>query len=142
MNGIIERIIIYREKGAPGVELSEGRLIEDRGLEGDFHATGGGRQVSLLFTGIRESLKGAKEQGLCFSRFKENITIKGPGCVKTGDHLAAGESLLEITGETKRCHEECTLYNAGKRCPLSGASLFAKVLKGGVIHSGDRIDKR
>jgi MOSC domain-containing protein YiiM len=47
---------------------------------------------------------------------------------------------LEITGEAKRCHEECGLYRAGKTCPLAGKSLFAKVLKSGVIRAGDGID--
>ena len=136
--GTIERIRVYTGKGSAGVETAEARLIENMGLEGDFHATGGDRQISLLFAEIREEQKGQKEKGLCFSRFRENITIRGiaPDVVKTGARLEAGEAALEITGEAKRCHEECALFRAGNPCPLAGRSLFAKVIKGGVIRAG------
>jgi hypothetical protein len=154
MTGIIESIKAYPAKGGPARELTEARLIDNRGLEGDFHATGGERQVSLLFAEIREKISAEKERGgnffvvtgpagtgggLCFSRFRENITVRGmsPNALRPGLRLAAGEAVLEITGETKHCHEECSLYEAGKLCPLAGKSLFAKVLKGGVIRVGD-----
>ena len=142
MNGTIEKIRVYSTKGSTGVELAEARLIENSGLEGDFHATGGERQLSLLLVESRDELTEYKEKGLCFSRFKENIGIRGmaPDALRSGARLAAGEAVLEITGETKHCHEECVLYHAGKPCPLAGQSLFAKVLKGGIIQRGDRID--
>ena len=149
MNGIIETIKIYSAKGTPGKEVSEARLNENLGLEGDFHAKGGDRQVSLLCAETRDLLINQKERGLCFSRFKENITIRGLDhyIPRSGVRLEAGEgvsaensAVLEITGETKICHEECSLYEAGKRCPLSGMSLFAKVIKSGIIRVGDSVD--
>jgi cyclic pyranopterin phosphate synthase len=140
MNGIIETIKVYSAKGTPGENLSEVKLNENLGLEGDFHAQGGDRQVSLLCAETRDLLILQKEKGLCFSRFKENITIRGIdyGLLRSGVRLEAG-AVLEITGETKSCYEECSLYEAGKRCPLSGMSLFAKVIKGGIIHVGDKV---
>ena len=147
MDGTIGRIRAYPEKGAEGTELGEARLIENLGLEGDYHASnlrfgGGERQISLFLSESREQMAGAKEKGLCFLRFRENITLSGlaAAALKPGVCLAAGEAVLEITGETKRCHEECALYEAGKRCALAGQNLFAKVLKGGVIRAGDRIE--
>ena len=141
MGGIIERIRAYPEKGAAGTELPEGRLIENLGLEGDFHAKGGERQISLLLIESREQIADSKERGLCFSRFSENIAIRGLGitALTPGKRLSAGEAVLEITGETKHCHEECTLYEAGKHCPLAGQSLFARVVKSGIVRVGDRI---
>jgi cyclic pyranopterin phosphate synthase len=140
MNGIIETIKVYSAKGTPGKELSEARLNENLGLEGDFHAQGGDRQVSLLCAETKDLLIRQKEKGLCFSRFKENITIRGIDCdmLLSGARLEAG-AVLEITGETKGCYEECSLYETGKRCALSGMSLFAKVIKGGIIRVGDKI---
>jgi cyclic pyranopterin phosphate synthase len=140
MNGIIETIKVYSAKGTPGKELSEVRLNENLGLEGDFHAQGGDRQVSLLCAETKDLLVQQKEKGLCFSRFKENITIRGIDCglLRLGTRLEAG-AVLEITGETKSCYEECSLYKAGKRCPLSGMSLFAKVIKGGIMRVGDKV---
>jgi len=140
MSGIIERIKAYAEKGDAGKELSEGRLIENLGLEGDFHAAGGERQISLLFAENPGSAAGKNEKGLCSLRFKENIAIRGIESVTPGARLAAGEAILEITGETKHCHAECALFEEGKRCSLAGQSLFAKVARGGIIRPGDKID--
>ena len=147
MNGTIETIKVYSAKGMPGKEVSEAMLKENFGLEGDFHAQGGDRQLSLLCAETRDLMTQQKEKGLCFSRFKENITIRGLcGTLRSGVRLEAGEEadaensvVLEITGETKSCHNECPLYEAGKQCPLSGMSLFVKVIKGGIIRAGDQV---
>ena len=141
MYGTIERIRIFPTKGCAGIELAEARLIENSGIEGDFRAREGERQLSLLSAENREQLTGQKEKGLCFSRFRENISIRftGPDPLMPGARLKAGEAALEISGETKHCHEECSLYRAGKPCPLAGLSLFAKVLKSGTLRPGDRI---
>ena len=145
MNGTIEHIKVYTVKGEAGKELAEARLIENLGLEGDRHAKGGERQISLLFSECRDQMSTRNEQGLCLARFRENISIRflDPAAIKPGIRLAAGEAeqqaVLEITGETKHCHEECTLYEAGKLCSLAGLNLFAKVVKGGVIRAGDEV---
>jgi MOSC domain-containing protein YiiM len=141
MDGIIEAIKVYPAKGEAGVELAEVQLIEDSGLEGDFHAKGGDRQISLLFAESRDGNALQKEKGFCFSRFKENISIRGfsPDAVRPGLRLETGEAVIEITGEIKHCHEECELYEAGKSCSLAGLNLFARVLKGGVIAIGDGV---
>jgi cyclic pyranopterin phosphate synthase len=139
--GTIETIKVYSKKGDAGKELAEARLIENLGLEGDFHATGGERQVSLLCAESRDALVKQKEKGLCFSRFKENLSIRGMARneLRSGVRLEATGAALEITGETKRCHTECSLYEEGKPCPIAGQSLFAIVLKGGVIRAGDGV---
>ena len=142
MRGIIEGIKVYSAKGEAGKELTEARLIENAGLEGDFHATGGERQISLLFAESSRPVRETNEKGLCTSRFKENITIRREapyGGAAPGGRFAVGDALLEISGETKHCHEECALFQAGKRCSLAGLNLFAKVLKGGVIRVGDEV---
>ena len=146
MNGTIERIKVYAVKGEAGKELAEARLIENLGLEGDRHAKGGERQISLLLSECRGQITDEKEAGLCLNRFRENISIGSldPAAMQPGARLEAGEAeqrvVLEITGETKHCHEECALYKAGKLCPLAGLNLFAKVLKGGVIRVGDGVN--
>jgi len=143
MKGTIERVKVYAVKGDAGREIPEARLIENLGLEGDRHAKGGERQISLLLSECRDQMPAQNEQGLCFSRFRENISIRflDPAAIKPGIHLEIGEArrqaVLEITGETKRCHEECALYEAGRPCSLAGLNLFAKVLKSGVIRVGD-----
>jgi len=145
MTGTIESIKSYPAKGMAGIELTEARLIENSGLEGDFHATGGDKQISILIAETKEQIadqiKHHESKGLCFSRFKENITIRGidPKALRPGVQLALGEAAITITGETKHCHEECPLFEAGKRCPLAGMDLFARVSKSGTIYVGDDV---
>ena len=142
MKGVIEKIRAFPEKGKPGKDLAEGRFTENQGLEGDFHADRGDRQISLLFAEIRELLESSKEKGYCFSRFKENVSIRGmsPAITMTGMRITAGEVILEITREVKNCHDECFIFKAGKRCPLAGQNLFARVAKGGIMRAGDRVE--
>ena len=143
MSGTIQNIKIFPRKGSAAVELREGRLIENLGLEGDFHAKGGERQISLLFaaTPINDRHDTQGEPGFCISRFKENINIlfSKPVLSKAAKRFEIGEAILEISGETKPCHEECSLYKIGKPCSLAGLVFFAKVLKGGIISIGDRV---
>jgi len=138
MNGKIVEIKVYPVKGEKGRNLMVGRLIEDLGLEGDRHAQGGERQVSLLFIENGKKIDEA-DKGLCHLRYKENIRCQAPFSVRQGTRLEAGETVLEITGETKLCHEECALFEAGKTCSLAGQNLFARVVKGGVIRIGDSV---
>jgi len=144
MTGIIKSIKIYPAKGETGLEAHEAKLLENLGLEGDFHAKGGERQISLLFADnyINDQKKQEQtKQGLCLSRFRENISVHFPEpvAIQAGTRLETEEAVLEITGETKRCHEECPLYEAGKSCSLAGLNLFARVLRSGVIRKGERL---
>jgi MOSC domain-containing protein YiiM len=138
----IEKIKHYTAKGQAGIELTEARLVENIGLEGDCHAQGGDRQIALLFSENREQLLNQNEQGLCFLRFKENIFICGmaPDAFQPGKCLKIREAVLEITGETKHCHEECDRFVAGNPCTLAGLNLFARVQKGGIIRVGDEVE--
>ena len=140
MRGLIERIRVYPAKGEMGRDVPEAHLIENMGLEGDFHAKGGERQISLLFSG--GSIDSQDEQGLCSVRFRENICINfsGPVFIKAGLRLTIGKAILEITGETKYCHEGCPLYEEGKQCSLAGLNLFARVLESGFIRVGEGVD--
>jgi MOSC domain-containing protein YiiM len=140
-DGRLAAIIRYPAKGVPGVPVAEALLQEGIGLEGDRHAGGGDRQLSLFSVEQREWIKGQEEAGLCFSRFKENVTTQGLALdtLRQGTRLVLGAAVLEITGETKHCHTECPLYREKKPCPLAGQSLFAKVTQSGVIRVGDAV---
>ena len=142
MYGIIERIRFYPAKGKNGIDLFEGHFIKHIGLEGDYHAKGGERQISLLFLGNRNKIIDSKNQGLCVSRFRENVTIRGLEHAAHGMQLVIGEVVLEITGETKNCHEGCQLFDDGKSCPLAGLNIFAKVIESGFVRVGDRVETK
>jgi cyclic pyranopterin phosphate synthase len=140
MEGTVERIMAYPAKGETGKELTEGRFIENRGLEGDYHAKGGDRQVSLYFAGANFDRTYQTEKALC-SRYGENVTILGidPSEIKSGMILSSAGVILEISEETKRCYEECELFKSGETCSLAGLNLFARVVSGGLIRAGDKI---
>jgi MOSC domain-containing protein YiiM len=141
--GTVTRILRYREKGKPGEILDSVILREAYGMEGDFHAGGGDRELCLFSAEARRWMDGQAGAGLCFSRFKENITVGGLSLeeLKAGDRLRAGEAALEISGETKHCHDGCPLFQEGKPCRLAGRSLFAKVVKTGRLRVGDRMER-
>gem|GEM_PF-712371 len=159
---IIEKITAYPGKGEAGIELDEGRFIENIGLEGDWRAgnrsqgsgvreqRAGSRSVSFLFAESREQMDSSEIKGLCFHRYRENITLRitdsysqcdTTSMFKPGARLEVGEAVLEITDETKRCHDECVLHRAGEQCPLAGRNLFVKVLKGGLVRVGEFLSK-
>jgi len=141
LDGTVAKIRAYPAKGEAGRELTEGKFIENLGLEGDFHASGGDRQVSLYFIYEDRADPNPAATKLCFSRYSENITIVGidASVIKSGMFLSSADVVLEITGETKHCHEECELFKAGEKCSLADLNLFARVVKGGIIRIGDEI---
>ena len=139
MHGVIERIRAFPAKGQAGIELIGGHLVKEQGLDGDYHAKGGDRQVSLLFTKNRQKIENSKAKGLCLTRFRENITIGGLDNAAAGTRIMIGDAVLEITEESKSCYKECSLYTRGENCPISSLNLFARVIQSGFINTGDRV---
>lgn len=139
--GKIAGIIRYAEKGKAGTPLQNAELRQDWGMEGDFHADGGERQLSLLSHEARLWIRAQAESGLCFARFKENLSLDGIPTerLKAGTRLRAGQAVLEISAYGKRCYPECPLFLRGSGCRLSSEGVFARVVKGGSIRVGDFI---
>ena len=128
----------YPKKGEPAETLSEMRLLEGRGVEGDFHLCGK-RQVSLLSAEARRWMEAQTEKGLCFGRFRENILIEGLSFedLTEGTLLSSGNAVLRISMRGKNCHDECGLFSKGTPCRLSGCAAFAVVERGGILRVGD-----
>jgi len=137
----IAGLTIFPKKDAPGVALSEMRLVEGLGAEGDFHQ-GGDRQISLLTVAIRQWMNAQDKQGICFARYKENILIKGLPLedLINGRKLAVGDVLLRIDGVGKKhCFNECILFSEKAPCLLAGGAVFALVERSGFIRVGDDV---
>lgn len=144
----IKKLSIYPEKGAKAVSVEEVILLEGKGIQGDFHADGGERQISLLTEEKKKWMEAQEIKGFCFRKYKENIllesvsgeeTTEGETEIKTrpGNLLETGEAVLELTECLKTCHRElCDLAKAGKPCLLAGGHSFAKVKKGGIVRTG------
>jgi MOSC domain-containing protein YiiM len=138
LSGKIVALMRYPEKKAPAVMEDKLTLKQDFGIEGDHHADGGERQISLLTVAEKEWMQAQEVKGFCFKKYKENILLDGISLsdCKQGDLLKCEEVVLELTSSIKSCHPElCSLVNEGK-CILAGSSRFAKVKYGGTIHVG------
>ena len=138
----IKRLFKYPVKKEPAVEVQELILKENHGIEGDHHADGGERQVSLVTVSEKEWMDAQEVKGFCFKKYKENILLDGVSLAecREGDLLDFGEAVLEMTGSIKSCHPElCKLAVEEGKCILAGSSRFAKVKKGGIIKTGMQV---
>jgi len=120
---------------------SVGRCVlrEEFGIQGDGHAGGGIRQVSLL---AQESIDKIRAAGIDVGcgDFAENITTQGIVLheLDIGTRLLAGESvLLEVTQIGKVCHTRCAIFHAVGDCVMPREGIFARVLIGGEVREGD-----
>jgi len=131
---------MFKKKGKPGTSLSELSLLKGLGVDGDFHQ-GGEKQVTILTEEARRWMESQPEQGLCFSRFQENILIKGFKLEKIypGSLLYAGSAVLRISMLAKPCFDDCSLSSKGTPCRLSGRALFAIVERSGTVRIGDSV---
>ena len=137
----INSIAISKKKGTRKTQVEEATLIEDHGLEGDAHAGPWHRQVSFLAS---ESIESARKRGLdvTFGDFAENIATSGIEWPKVpiGTRLKLGDTaLVEITQIGKECHNKCAIYYMAGDCIMPREGIFARVLKGGKIRSGDEV---
>ena len=130
------------KKGTKKEDVAEGVLKEHYGLIGDAHADSSThRQVSLLaIEGINEM------RNLGFDvrpgDFAENLTCEGIDLVSlpVGTRISIGEeTTLEITQIGKECHTGCAIYRQIGRCIMPKMGVFAKVIRGGVVRTGDPI---
>lgn len=137
----IVSVAISKKKGTRKVVVDEGVLVADHGLEDDAHAGQWHRQVSFLAS---ESIEKARERGLdvVFGDFAENIATEGIDWprVPVGTLIQLGDSaLVEITQIGKECHNKCAIYYKAGDCIMPRKGVFARVLKGGKIRSGEMV---
>jgi len=141
-SGTIIAVCTSKKKGIPKADVGSGFLEEGFGLEGDAHGGDWHRQISLLSI---EQISTMKAKGLDVKpgSFAENLTTQDfdLGKVTVGTRLKVGESaLLEVTQIGKECHTRCAIYNKVGECIMPEQGVFAKVIKGGLVKSGDPID--
>lgn len=137
----IVSINISRQKGEKKSPVKTGMLRVNHGLEGDAHAGNWHRQVSLL---ARESIDKMRARGLELAPgdFAENFTTEGLDlpALPVGTRLRVGPALLEITQIGKKCHQGCAIYQQVGECVMPREGVFARVLVGGQVRAGDRVE--
>lgn len=130
-------------KGTRKQNLREGILKEEFGLVGDAHADCcTHRQVSLLAI---ESIEKMRNLGLDVNPgdFAENLTTEGIDLVSlpVGTRISVGDQVvLEITQIGKECHTGCAIYHQVGKCIMPEEGVFARVIQGGRVRAGDRIE--
>lgn len=142
IKGKIVAVCRSEKKGTVKIEIDEGLLIENSGLEKDAHSGKRHRQISLL--GV-ESINKMKGKGFKIKHgdFAENLTVKGIVLYQLplGTKLKVGENvLLEVTQIGKECHQGCEIRKKIGDCVMPREGIFSRVLKGGKVKAGNEIE--
>ena len=142
MEGTIVAVCTSKKKGTRKRNVGEAELRVDWGLVGDAHAADWHRQVSLL---AMESIEKMRAKGLNVGpgSFAENLTTQGIDLLSLpiGSRARVGsEVVLEITQHGKVCHDRCAIYEIAGDCVMPREGIFAKVIEGGIVKVGDKIE--
>jgi MOSC domain-containing protein YiiM len=75
--------------------------------------------------------------------FAENLTTEGIDLVSlpVGARMSVGKQVvLEVTQIGKECHTRCAIYQQVGKCIMPEEGVFAKVIRGGPVRVGDKIE--
>ena len=138
----ITSLAVSKKKGTIKTIVDTATLIKNHGFENDAHAGDWHRQVSFLSL---ENIDAANKRGLdvSFGDFAENISTLGVDwkTLPLGTKVKLGEkAMVEITQIGKVCHKKCAIYYRAGDCIMPREGVFAKVLEGGELKKGDKIE--
>jgi MOSC domain-containing protein YiiM len=133
-----------KTKGVRKENIKCGILKTEYGLLDDAHADSGWhRQVSLLAI---ESIEKMRRMGFDVGPgdFAENLTCEGIELLSLpiGTRVSVGDGIvLEITQIGKECHSGCAIFKQTGKCIMPKEGVFARVIKGGPVKTGDIIKR-
>jgi len=141
-SGVVTAINLSTAKGTKKVSVDRALLVAEHGIAGDAHAGEWHRQVSLL---AEESVDRMRGKGIELhpGDFAENLTIRGLdlSTLPIGTRLrVAAEIVLEVTQIGKECHHGCEIRRIVGDCVMPREGIFARVLQGGTMVPGDRVE--
>ena len=138
--GKIIAICLSAARGVHKQPQASAVLEKDWGLRGDAHAGHWHRQVSLLSA---EEVAAFNARGAAVQpgAFGENLLVEGIDLrrLPVGTLLGCGDAVLELTQIGKECHSHCAIYKRMGDCIMPREGVFARVLTGGEIRTGDAI---
>ncbi len=132
---------LSREKGSAH-EISSTLALDRDGIAGDRHRGPGLRQISLMHESVAATVFSDAEKVAHPGMGQENILIGGTGLASLQrlDTLELGDAILEVTQIGKAVSDDgAQLCDARAKCLLSEHGIFARVIHGGVIESGQPI---
>lgn len=141
MKGSVTALYRFTEKGKPGEPLREAHFLENQGMEGDRHASGGEKQLTLLTQTGKDWMQAQETKGLCFSRYKANLETEGldVSLLRAGMQLQAGTAVFTVSERRKECFPGCPLAENGISCKLLKNGLYLQVVKSGTVTIGDTL---
>lgn len=141
-SGVVLAVNISETKGVIKTPIEVGVFKEDHGLVGDAHAGNWHRQVSLLGDESIDKIRAMGIEGLCTGKFAENITTKDIVLYElpVGTKLKIGDTIQEVTQIGKKCHKGCAIKAQVGDCVMPREGIFTKILKGGEVRPGDKIE--
>ena len=141
MIGKVISVNVSKETSVVKKPVEQALFISNYGIKGDGHAGKTDRQISLL--GV-ESYQRLEEKGkkFVFGSFAENITTEGfiLNKLTVGTVFKIGETIQEITEIGKKGHDKFEIIKLFGAYILPVEGVFTKVIKGGIVKSGDMIE--
>lgn len=138
--GRIEAICISTARGTQKRPVGSAEFIADWGIRGDAHGGHWHRQVSLLSADRIDAFRarGAQVEN---GAFGENLVVRGFdfSALPVGTLFKSGDVLLELTQIGKECHQHCAIYQAVGDCIMPREGVFARVIHGGIVRTGDEL---
>ncbi|WP_050638760.1 MULTISPECIES: MOSC domain-containing protein [Clostridia] len=128
-------------KGTQKTNVGEAVFIEDFGIKGDAHAGKWHRQVSLLsYDKIEDFRKRGAE--VADGAFGENLVVEGIDfkTFPVGTRFQCNDVILEMTQIGKECHHGCEIFQKMGDCIMPREGVFAIVIRGGTIRTGDILE--
>jgi MOSC domain-containing protein YiiM len=123
--------------GEPMHEFEEVFAVADKGFKECIHGRRGSTRQVLLMD--QETLD---EFGIPSGRARENITTRGIklDALPLGQRLRVGNSLLEVTKPCTPCHQMDEIRDGLQNALRGRRGILCRVVEGGAIHRGDRIE--
>lgn len=136
--GKVRAVCISEKRGTQKKNVESAVFVEDWGIQGDAHAGKWHRQVSLLSQETIEAFK-ARGAQIIDGAFGENLVVSGYDFTKfpVGTRFACKDVVLELTQIGKECHHGCEIFRKMGECIMPTNGVFARVLHGGTIQTGD-----
>ncbi len=136
--GKVRAVCISEKRGTQKKNVESAVFVEDWGIQGDAHAGKWHRQVSLLSQETIEAFK-ARGAQITDGAFGENLVVSGYDFTKfpVGTRFACKDVVLELTQIGKECHHGCEIFQKMGGCIMPTNGVFARVLHGGTIQTGD-----
>jgi MOSC domain-containing protein YiiM len=140
--GVLYSICISPARGQLKKEVESATVIKDFGIENDGHAGSWGRQVTCLNLASVKKVNQEKNLRIGPGEFAENLLIDGIDLVAVGvnGRLKIGSDvILQVSQIGKEDHPSIVTRTLGISL-LPSEGLFCKVVAGGEIRKGDKVE--